>query len=239
MAGRGGAGEADVRSGEARWRCVGEARWTCGGGGAAVEVRRPVAVRGWKSGRGCEGTQNSPTRAKGKKGYPNGHKGYRVYNPNDGTFSTTRDLSFIENIFPLKGSVHDLESRAERPHSRLEPMNDKHYDIQRIVQAQEANNGSTEHNQLEVENDCTTPIETSELVDIHATENHEPVEPPVPTHNMQQQHRSQRTRSMPKYLENYETTLPPSLGPTPSTHPSASSTVYPLSQYVSYDNFSC
>nr|GLL31400.1 metacaspase-1 isoform X1 [Ipomoea trifida] len=55
MPGRGGAGEADVRSGEARWRCVGEARWTCGGGGAAVEVRRPVAVRGWKSGRGCEG----------------------------------------------------------------------------------------------------------------------------------------------------------------------------------------
>nr|GMC49225.1 retrovirus-related Pol polyprotein from transposon TNT 1-94 [Ipomoea batatas] len=159
-------------------------------------------------------------------GYPNGQKGYRVYNPNDGTFSTTRDLSFIENIFPLKGSVHDLESRAERPHSRLEPMNDEHYDIQRIVQAQEANNGSTEHNQLEVENDCTTPIETSELVDIHATENHEPVEPPVPTHNVQQQHRSQRTRSMPKYLENYETTLPPSLGPTPSTHPSASSTVW-------------
>nr|GLL33741.1 uncharacterized protein LOC109163537 [Ipomoea trifida] len=92
------------------------------------------------------------------------------------------------------------------------------------VAAQEANNGSTEHNQLEVENDCTTPIETSELVDIHATENHEPVEPPVPTHNVQQQHRSQRTRSMPKYLENYETTLPPSLGPTPSTHLSASST---------------
>nr|GLL24338.1 uncharacterized protein LOC109166102 [Ipomoea trifida] len=156
--------------------------------------------------------------------YPNGQKGYRVYNPNDGTFSTTRDLSFIENIFPLKSSVHDLESRDERPHSRLEPMNDEHYDIQRIVQAQEANNGSTEHNQLEVENDCTTPIETSELVDIHATENHEPVEPPVPTHNVQQQHRSQRTRSMPKYLENYETTMPPSLRPTPSTHPSASST---------------
>nr|GMD89881.1 hypothetical protein Iba_chr14dCG4320 [Ipomoea batatas] len=57
MAGRGGAGEADVRSGEARWRCVGEARWTCGGGGEAVEVRRPVAVRGWKSGQGCEASK--------------------------------------------------------------------------------------------------------------------------------------------------------------------------------------
>nr|GMC63825.1 metacaspase-1-like [Ipomoea batatas] len=45
MAGRGGAGEADVRSGEARWRCVGEARWTCGGGGASAGGCARVEVR--------------------------------------------------------------------------------------------------------------------------------------------------------------------------------------------------
>nr|GMC80123.1 hypothetical protein Iba_chr04aCG17380 [Ipomoea batatas] len=63
--------------------------------------------------------------------------------------------------------------------------------------------------------------EITELTDVDVVENHEP-----PEHdNDMQQRRSIRNRHVPKYLENYETTLPPSLAVTPSTPPSASSTL--------------
>lgn len=85
--------------------------------------------------------------------------------------------------------------------------------------------------------DCAVISETTEVADESHVEDRRSVKPPVPIHEMQQG-RSQRERCMPKYLENYEMTFPPSISPSTPTAPSISSTLYPMSQYVSYDNFS-
>lgn len=50
--------------------------------------------------------------------------------------------------------------------------------------------------------------------------------------------KSQRQKSKPKHLQEFETDLPPSIDHSPPRTNSAASSVYPLSNFVSYDNFS-
>ncbi|CAH9133803.1 unnamed protein product, partial [Cuscuta epithymum] len=58
------------------------------------------------------------------------------------------------------------------------------------------------------------------------------IEPPI------HQKRSDRTRRLPKHLDNFETDLPPSLDHSRPTASSVNSTVYPLSDFISYEKFS-
>nr|GMD15983.1 Integrase, catalytic core [Ipomoea batatas] len=152
--------------------------------------------------------------------YPHGQKGYRVYDPNEQVFHTTRDLIFFEDKFPYKNHVLESEPQIQKPYSQS--VDDETEDTMNTVQAQEVdNNRRTEPCMPAVEMDCG---EISEIiVDGSNFEDRGSIEPSGVVHEMVQR-RSQRERRMPKYLENYETTLPPSISPSTPTTPSASST---------------
>nr|GMC90443.1 Integrase, catalytic core [Ipomoea batatas] len=152
--------------------------------------------------------------------YPHGQKGYRVYDPNEQVFHTTRDLIFFEDKFPYKNHVLESEPQIQKPYSQS--VDDETEDTMNTVQAQEVdNNRRTEPCMPAVEMDCG---EISEIiVDGSNVEDRGSIEPSGVVHEMVQR-RSQRERRMPKYLENYETTLPSSISPSTPTTPSASST---------------
>nr|GMD22766.1 Integrase, catalytic core [Ipomoea batatas] len=152
--------------------------------------------------------------------YPHGQKGYRVYDPNEQVFHTTRDLIFFEDKFPYKNHVLESEPQIQKPYSQS--VDDETEDTMNTVQAQEVdNNRRTEPCMPAVEMDCG---EISEIiVDGTNVEDRGSIEPSGVVHEMVQR-RSQRERRMPKYLENYETTLLPSISPSTPTTPSASST---------------
>lgn len=71
-----------------------------------------------------------------------------------------------------------------------------------------------------------TPTERSSPQDSHSTT--------IPT----QQHRPERVRNLPQRFGDYEVQLPPSLDHSLPGINSATSTVHPLSHFISYKNFS-
>nr|GLL37487.1 uncharacterized protein LOC109166102 [Ipomoea trifida] len=71
-------------------------------------------------------------------GYPHGQKGYRVYDPNEQVFHTTRDLIFFEDKFPYKNHVLESEPQIQKPYSQS--VDDETEDIMNTVQAQEVDN---------------------------------------------------------------------------------------------------
>lgn len=71
-------------------------------------------------------------------GYPNGQKGYQVYDPNEHVFHTTRDLIFFEEKFPYKNHTMDPKPHIKQTHSKLAYVETK--EAMQIVQAQEVEN---------------------------------------------------------------------------------------------------
>ncbi|KAD4888928.1 hypothetical protein E3N88_21001 [Mikania micrantha] len=187
-------------------------------------------------------------------GYPQGTKGYKIYDMESRKIVVSRDVRFIENYFPFAHTQqigNEEEPIFTYPQSRAsmhEPSNEDDY----MPPCNNIDVESTMHDpSMHVEHHAEPNFEESQTPqqDIHLggeAQNEEPID-----HNVNEQEpphdnvpqipytaREKRNKSVPKRLQEYEVRLPPSLQHPAPDSDQDTSTVHPLSNYVSYDNFS-
>ncbi len=153
-------------------------------------------------------------------GYPNGQKGYRLYDIESGKVCVSRDVIFFEDKYPYgKGECKPSTERAvtqrtdpywDEDHVVFSRNNERHFDMYN-----EQRHGEEEA----MEEPVVVPEQESSISRIETR-------------------RTQRVRQLPKQFEGFEVNLPPSIAQVQPTPPAGNSVVYPLSQYISYKNFS-
>ncbi|KAJ9540013.1 hypothetical protein OSB04_026519 [Centaurea solstitialis] len=172
-------------------------------------------------------------------GYPVAQKGYRVFDLKDGKIFTSRDVTFFENIFPFKEKI-SVGKESEITGWR---ENEWFTNCDEWTQGL-ATDQSTQNEHVDNENpepvldeadsrgttDTSDPCATAENPSQTTLPQEKPAHEPV--------RKGDRTRYRPKLFDSYETELPPSLDHPPPTSNSSTSTVHPISQFVSYDRFS-
>ncbi|KAK3027225.1 hypothetical protein RJ639_041643 [Escallonia herrerae] len=198
-------------------------------------------------------------------GYPNGQKGYRIYDLESKVIYSSRDVQFFESIFPFadkKDNIADLQT-CHTPFGLTD-----HLSVDWECQA--ASHAPTgETSKSTQTSDVPTRSNSPHNVDLEplslgssSSQDQIPldqapgsaelspstIQSPIRTEqsalpiNEPPVVPSKRTRQVSKNLSGYNYTLPPSLAPPSSTShsssPSANSTVYPLSHNISYSKFS-
>ncbi|KAK3012143.1 hypothetical protein RJ639_012142 [Escallonia herrerae] len=198
-------------------------------------------------------------------GYPNGQKGYRIYDLESKVIYSSRDVQFFESIFPFadkKDNIADLQT-CHTPFGLID-----HLSVDWECQA--ASHAPTgETSKSTQTSDVPTRSNSPHNVDLEplslgssSSQDQIPldqapgsaelspstIQSPIRTEqsalpiNEPPVVPSKRTRQVSKNLSGYNYTLPPSLAPPSSTShsssPSANSTVYPLSHNISYSKFS-
>ncbi|KAK3013069.1 hypothetical protein RJ639_009669 [Escallonia herrerae] len=198
-------------------------------------------------------------------GYPNGQKGYRIYDLESKVIYSSRDVQFFESIFPFadkKDNIADLQT-CHTPFGLTD-----HLSVDWECQA--ASHAPTgETSKSTQTSDVPTRSNSPHNVDLEplslgssSSQDQIPldqapgsaelspstIQSPIRTEqsalpiNEPSVVPSKRTRQVSKNLSGYNYTLPPSLAPPSSTShsssPSANSTVYPLSHNISYSKFS-
>lgn len=166
-------------------------------------------------------------------GYPQGQKGWRVYNPKTREFYTSRDVIFYEHIFPFAESQEDRikEAPTHTFHDISEPQGEENHDEEKDKVNderqgnQEEEDSNTTRNVVQIEGEMSQENrvderevvqQQSEVIDI----------PP-------------RTRQPPRYLEDYYCHAV-SKNPI-SEHPSqshSSGKVYPITNFINDNCFS-
>ncbi|KAK3023952.1 hypothetical protein RJ639_044715 [Escallonia herrerae] len=198
-------------------------------------------------------------------GYPNGQKGYRIYDLESKVIYSSRDVQFFESIFPFadkKDNIADLQT-CHTPFGLTD-----HLSVDWECQA--ASHAPTSETSKSTQtSDVPTRSNSPHNVDLEplslgssSSQDQIPldqapgsaelspstIQSPIRTEqsalpiNEPPVVPSKRTRHVSKNLSGYNYTLPPSLAPPSSTShsssPSANSTVYPLSHNISYSKFS-
>ncbi|MFS7948515.1 putative RNA-directed DNA polymerase [Helianthus anomalus] len=186
-------------------------------------------------------------------GYPYGTKGYKVYDLEEKKMVVSRDVRFVEGIFPLS------DREGNRYQGDEEILEEYRTSLWFDNEGGLRNNMSpsnlplTDHeeeNQVEVDVtnvDASGEGESSDLPfnlegpdEVQWAEDENNVGPPQQQEQPNVENsvpRPQRARSQPARLKEFEVKLPPSVD---HAHPSsnqASSTVHPLAHYLSYDKF--
>ncbi|KAI3680226.1 hypothetical protein L2E82_50551 [Cichorium intybus] len=190
-------------------------------------------------------------------GYPFGTKGYKIYDLEKGKLIVSRDVKFIESVFPLASHKENVdlgdneivteyqqvlvtECHEETSKSNMAENDGDHCD-------ENAKNNSSVVFEQEVINGMDPSIQPDEPNSpphdpIHADEANRVSQPNAdhprqPIHDTSRR-TSQRVKTQPARLKDYEVSMPPSVD---HAHPSSdqgSSTVHPLAHYISYDKFS-
>ncbi|KAI3516445.1 hypothetical protein L1887_15360 [Cichorium endivia] len=159
-------------------------------------------------------------------GYPPNTKGYKIYDPQHNKIIVSRDVKFVEDVFPFS-KVDNLEEEND---IFVIPTEWEH--------EVEVEQRTTEDHSIEEEADQNSPTTTT------SAEPHDfTTTAPTETNSSDQNEsegcqRPKRNRSMPAHLNDYNVKLPPSLNTdthSPSDH--QPSTVHPLTHFVSYDKF--
>ncbi|KAD5317239.1 hypothetical protein E3N88_17185 [Mikania micrantha] len=183
-------------------------------------------------------TKGDKFEPRGKRGiflgYPPGTKGYCIYDLELKRLVLTRHVKFVEECFPflddhhnnkdepaLKGMNEDWVKGGDVPtmHEHPEDMhNNSHVDDENL--GPHTNNIVHEDTENEHEDSGTNQV------------------PNEAENNDTEHHRPTRTRSQPQHLKDYAVRLPPSIDHANPAPDQATSTVHPLSHYVSYDHFS-
>lgn len=179
-------------------------------------------------------------------GYPQGTKGYKVYDIKAHKIIISRDVLFCEDVFPFRNVKANQHSEDEEPvkyhddtcygkhpaNQTLEsiPTNESsHDDFNASINLQD------EHSHEDVQWSEPNSAETSS--DIEPTEptnqpaqNDEPQNPDVT--------RSTRTKSQPQKFKDFVVKLPHSINHQQPDSNREASTVHPISNFVSYESFS-
>ncbi|KAK3038369.1 hypothetical protein RJ639_030269 [Escallonia herrerae] len=194
-------------------------------------------------------------------GYPNGQKGYRIYDLESKVIYSSRDVQFFESIFPFadkKDNIANLQT-CHTPFGLTD-----HLSVDWECQA--ASHAPTgETSKSTQTSDVPTRSNSPHNVDLEplslgssSSQDQIPldqapgsaelspstIQSPIRTEQsaLPPVVPSKRTRQVSKNLSGYNYTLPPSLAPPSSTShsssPSANSTVYHLSYNISYSKFS-
>ncbi|KAK3035613.1 hypothetical protein RJ639_033205 [Escallonia herrerae] len=198
-------------------------------------------------------------------GYPNGQKGYRIYDLESKVIYSSRDVQFFESIFPFankKDNIADLqachtpfgltdhlpvdwECQAASMHPQVKLVNQLRPVMCQLDQTHPHNvdlkplslGSSSSQDQIPLDQaPGSAELSPSTIQSPIRTEQSAlPVNEPPVVP-------SKRTRQVSKNLSGYNYTLPPSLAPPSSTShsssPSANSMVYHLSHNISYSKFS-
>lgn len=179
-------------------------------------------------------------------GYPPGKKGYKIYDLEQRKMMMTRDVKFIEDIFPFsKTESKNIEEEIFEDLNPISQYDEPHEDLTEnvVTGGDSANNNEETHNmesifeeqpESSVEEEQGMQSNSTHDEDIHI-ENH--VEPPVIQQEIEEE-RQRRQRKQPGHLRDYQVRLPPSIDHTQPVSSQASSTVHPLSHYVSFEQFS-
>ncbi|KAJ9556664.1 hypothetical protein OSB04_011278 [Centaurea solstitialis] len=172
-------------------------------------------------------------------GYPQGTKGYKIFDIEGKGIVVSRDVKFHENIFPFSGSPqaqvdHDMFSLIP-----TQSVENSHHEARDILD--EATNSGINsspqnfdnedgHGAQESNNEDGQTINSEEL--LH--QNGDNLQ-----HNRESQNsRPKRDRCQPKHLDDFIVNLPPSVDHARTTSTQDASTVHPITNYLSYDNFS-
>lgn len=165
-------------------------------------------------------------------GYPHGTKGFKIFDLEHGKMAISRDVKFVENNFPF------AHLKSKNPTSDIFEIPTWYEDdyVKEVVEENNQNDVVRESNQE------TVPTQSNiddELMDFFEEEVQ--IEQTVTTdepHNEPPTPRTTRTRLPPSRFQDYKVTLPPSIDHAKPVPGRTSSTVHPLSNYVSYNNFS-
>ncbi|OMO87828.1 Integrase, catalytic core [Corchorus capsularis] len=182
-------------------------------------------------------------------GYPNGQKGYRVYDLKERKFYTSRDVTFFENIYPFRpndcySGETELTARGEYCRPVLNVADNDCEEVMTLPQVKGLGNAVDRFIAEEIPEtaagDITAGVTASQETTVTESTAEEPVVSsavPISGQSCVEVRRSARERTQPKRFDGFDVQLPPSTVPTQPALPSADSSVYPLSHYVSYDRF--
>ncbi|KAK1414482.1 hypothetical protein QVD17_30227 [Tagetes erecta] len=158
-------------------------------------------------------------------GYPQGTKGFKIFDLEHGKMVVSRDVKFVEHNFPF---AH-LKPKNPISDNFEIPM---WYEDDNVKQVEkEINEEVVSYSNLENE-----PITSDDIIEDEAQVEANIITEELP--NEPQAPRTRRTRLPSSRLQDYEVTLPPSIDHAKPVPDQTSSTVHPLSNYVSYNNFS-
>ncbi|PNY16822.1 retrovirus-related Pol polyprotein from transposon TNT 1-94 [Trifolium pratense] len=166
-------------------------------------------------------------------GYPQGQKGWKVYNPKTQKFFVSRDVVFYENILPYV--VHEKELPIESPsvvfHEISGQQEESNHDEVEKYERQE-NRGQGDTNPAEMDGQNEEPNDVG--IEVHKEKETE-----VPVHNEMETDLPPRTRQPPGYLQDYHCYTshknPISM---PKTQSHSSGKIYPITNFISNDCYS-
>ncbi|KAJ0550054.1 putative RNA-directed DNA polymerase [Helianthus annuus] len=165
-------------------------------------------------------------------GYPQGIKGYKVYDIETKKIIVSRDVFFLENTFPFKNTTTTENLNWDEPNKNCGgPQFDSsnhieypHIEVEQVVESEENSRAQQENEEsFDLSDEMNLGLENQN----ETTDNLNESEP-----------REKRTRSRPARLNDYVVDIPPSLNGSQPDSSQAHSTVHPLSQFVTYDKFS-
>ncbi|KAF5776249.1 putative RNA-directed DNA polymerase [Helianthus annuus] len=201
-------------------------------------------------------------------GYPQGTKGYKIFDVEHGKIAVSRDVTFVEKVFPFEklktnNSNQDLFNVPEEDY---EIIFEEPYNSQKATQMDPhgPNIGTEEAPGSGSMADATSPQREGLPIGLDNTRgqpqdflspsaNDGLDQTPAPTHSLgDDAHetgervvneflsttRGKRTISQPSYLKEFHVNLPPSVDHTQPVTDQSSSTVHSLANYVSYEKFS-
>ncbi|KAD4887930.1 hypothetical protein E3N88_20003 [Mikania micrantha] len=205
-------------------------------------------------------TKGDKFEARGKPGvflgYPQGTKGYKIFDLESKKIIVSRDVNFHEDKFPFDqfslettelfephDVIYDEITNNERANDKgplTEPENQsKGVDLNQNQNNEIHMESSNEQSELNQNQDHEGPDHKNEgSTSYHDTTNHEHQTQNEPQGPNIQPLREKRNRSQPQRLNDYFVQLPPSVDHAQTSPTQGSSTVHPLSNFVLYKHFS-
>lgn len=173
-------------------------------------------------------------------GYPNGQKGYKLYDLKTLKIQFTRDVTFIENVFPFDDNYKGYKNIDEN--TFVECMNNaenfiKNYSHTTVTEPTievdeietrkwDANRNNNSEKQI---NEIVNNYPNDSVVSYYEPSTSLPTETP---------RQSTRFRTKSKHLDGFITNLPPLIDLLVTISNPDATRPYPISQYVMYNKFS-